>query len=111
MSNDERPLDEILANTAWMRRLALRLVTDAAERDELVQEAWLRALTARAAVGERSRPWLSGVMRNLARMELPRRRGGGGAKRRRARRSAGRRRREERADAASRSSAAGRRRS
>src|SRR5690242_3621987 len=61
-------VEEVLAQSAWIRRLADRLVADAAERDDVVQDAWIEALqhgqTARAL-----RPWLAGVLRNLVRME------------------------------------------
>jgi RNA polymerase sigma factor (sigma-70 family) len=83
--NDELPLDDILTNTAWMRRLAQRLVADAAERDDVVQDAWLEALV-HAPRAENVRPWLAAVVRNVAFMKL--------------RSGARRRRREERADAA-----------
>ena len=69
--DESRPtIDEILAQAAWMRRLAVRLVSDAAERDDLVQEAWLRALEGDAPGSAPLAPWLFGVMRNVARMEL-----------------------------------------
>jgi DNA-directed RNA polymerase specialized sigma24 family protein len=70
-------LDGILANTAWIRRLARRLVADAAERDEVVQQVWLAALT-QAPRADELRPWLAGVLRNVARMRLR-----GGERRRR----------------------------
>jgi RNA polymerase sigma factor (sigma-70 family) len=59
-------LPDLLAEGAWARRLAARLVR-ADDADDLVQDTW-------AAVGERPVPsgvsprqWLAGVMRNLAR--------------------------------------------
>jgi RNA polymerase sigma factor (sigma-70 family) len=37
-------VEEVLAHSAWIRRLARRLVADAADRDDVVGEAWLNAL-------------------------------------------------------------------
>lgn len=66
-NDDDAPLGDILANTAWMRRLAQRLVADAAERDDVVQAAWLQALV-HASATPNVRPWLAAVVRNVARM-------------------------------------------
>ena len=41
--NDWTP-DALAADTAWMARLARRLIHDAAAADDLVQEAWMIAL-------------------------------------------------------------------
>jgi RNA polymerase sigma factor (sigma-70 family) len=61
-------VEDVLAQSAWIRRLAGRLVADAAHRDDVVQDAWIEALqhgqSARAL-----RPWLAGVLRNLVRMD------------------------------------------
>jgi len=61
--------DLVLENLAWVRALARRLVEDVAEADDLVQEAWLAARGREpASTGERGvRPWLGGVVRNVAR--------------------------------------------
>ncbi|MCU1281534.1 MAG: hypothetical protein JWM53_5080 [bacterium] len=64
-------LDDILGQTAWIRGLARRLVTDAAERDDVVQQAWVEALR-KERRPQALRPWLFGVVRNVARMELRR---------------------------------------
>ena len=66
--NDDT-LGDILANTAWMRRLAQRLVADAAERDEVVQAVWVQALL-HAPATENLRPWLAAVLRNVVRMRF-----------------------------------------
>src|SRR5262249_53239839 len=61
-------VEDVLAQSAWIRRLARRLVADAASRDDVVQDAWIEALrhgqSARAL-----RPWLAGGLRNLVRMD------------------------------------------
>ena len=67
VNDDASPLGDILANTVWMRRLAQRLVADAAERDEVVQAVWLQALL-HAPATQNPRPWLAAVLRNVVRM-------------------------------------------
>ena len=69
MADSDLTLDEVLAQTVWLRRLAHHLVRDEAERDDVVQEAWIEALkknTRPRAV----RPWMFGLVRNVARMRL-----------------------------------------
>ncbi|HEY2747480.1 MAG TPA: sigma-70 family RNA polymerase sigma factor, partial [Polyangia bacterium] len=66
---DSDELDDVLAQTAWLRRLARRLVADEAERDDLVQQAWLEVLRARSRP-RAARAWMFGVLRNLVRMRL-----------------------------------------
>ncbi|HEX4456323.1 MAG TPA: sigma-70 family RNA polymerase sigma factor, partial [Polyangia bacterium] len=61
-------LDQVLANMAWLRRLARRLVADAAARDDVVQRVWLQAIVGQPAVGQALRPWLAGVLKNVVRM-------------------------------------------
>src|SRR5262245_64777144 len=63
-----RPLDptELLVQRAWMRRFAAALA--GAEGEDLVQEAWVRVLTARAPALAQPRAWLASVLRNAARM-------------------------------------------
>jgi RNA polymerase sigma-70 factor (ECF subfamily) len=82
MADDGLQLEEVLAHSAWIRRLAQRLVADAADRDDVVQDAWLEAVQ-HAPRARALQPWLSGVLRNVARMD---------------RRSAGRRRARETVD-------------
>ncbi len=68
MSSAERILAE---HSAWVRRLALRLADDAHHADDLVQDAWIRALDAeRGAAVREPRRWLSRVLRNLALQHL-----------------------------------------
>src|SRR5690242_9001913 len=71
MDDRDRTLDDILQQGAWVRSLARRLVTDVAERDDVVQQVWLEALQ-KGRTARSVRPWLFGVARNIARMELRR---------------------------------------
>jgi RNA polymerase sigma factor (sigma-70 family) len=58
---------ELLAQAAWARRLARRLVADEARADDLVQQAWLAALQRRSdAIRASARGWFGGVLRNVA---------------------------------------------
>lgn len=61
--------DELLANLAWMRGLAARLVSSSGDAEDLAQEAALRALSspaARGLSGPRLRAWLARAVRGLA---------------------------------------------
>src|SRR5262245_9621332 len=58
---------ELVAEQAWLRRLARHLVQDAAVADDLVQDANLAALDERTRRGP-LKPWLAQVLRNLWRM-------------------------------------------
>jgi len=61
---------ELLSQQAWLRNLAATLVRDQAERDDLVQEAWLAALRTPGLEGKRDlRQWLGAVLRNRWRSE------------------------------------------
>ncbi len=66
MSSATRPhLDQLLSHRAWAKRLALRLARDEHAANDLVQDAWLAALSnppERAGL----RAWLRSVMRNRA---------------------------------------------
>ena len=60
-------VEDLLEHAAWVRGVAYALVRDASTADDLVQETWLAALR-RPPDGDRPlRPWLAGVVRNLAR--------------------------------------------
>jgi RNA polymerase sigma-70 factor (ECF subfamily) len=59
---------DILQHAAWVRRLALALVRDPDDADELAQETWKAALSRPPREAGPLRPWLGGVARNLARM-------------------------------------------
>src|SRR5438067_5803769 len=71
MDDRDQTLDDILGQTAWIRGLARRLVTDAAERDDVVQQAWVETLR-KGRRARALRPWLFGVVRNVARTALRR---------------------------------------
>ena len=57
---------ELVQHTAWVRRLALALVGREDVADDLVQETWLVALRSPPDTDRPVRPWLAGVLRNLA---------------------------------------------
>lgn len=58
--------EELARHARWIRRLAGALLRDEAAAEDLVQEAWLAALTNPPKEG-RLRPWLRQVARNFAR--------------------------------------------
>jgi RNA polymerase sigma factor (sigma-70 family) len=59
-------VDDLLANAAWTRRLALNLMSDRDQADDLVQETWIAALRAQPDQSQSLRPWLARVLRNRA---------------------------------------------
>lgn len=71
MDDRDQTIEDVLGQTAWIRGLARRLVTDAAERDDVVQQVWIETLR-KGRRARALRPWLFGVMRNVARTELRR---------------------------------------
>lgn len=60
--------EALLADFAWVRELALRLVRDPGTADDVAQEAWLAGARRLRRVGHAPRWWLGGVVRNLARL-------------------------------------------
>lgn len=58
--------EALLAQSAWMRRLAASLVRDAESADELVQDAWVATLRSPPREAERLRPFLGRVLQRLA---------------------------------------------
>src|SRR5687767_8996252 len=60
--------DDVLTNADWVNRLARALVADPAEAADLAQDAWEAALTGAPAAHGPLGAWLTGVVRNLARM-------------------------------------------
>ncbi|MFT3698500.1 MAG: sigma-70 family RNA polymerase sigma factor [Kofleriaceae bacterium] len=70
MASDPNEISQgdILQHAEWVRRLALALVRNSDEADELSQETWTAALARPPREAGPLRPWLGGVARNLARM-------------------------------------------
>jgi RNA polymerase sigma factor (sigma-70 family) len=64
---DLATLDELLEHAGWTRALAVRLLGDADDADDVVQETWLSALRVPPQRRHALRPWLATVVRNLAR--------------------------------------------
>ena len=64
---DPRPLDELLAHTAWIRRVATSLVREPADIDDVVQGTLLAGLQHPPAPDSRLGAWLGSVARNLVR--------------------------------------------
>jgi len=62
-------LDELAAETGWLRRLASSLVKDPAAADDLVQDAYVVAAAHAPRDGRPLRPWLVRVLVNLTRMQ------------------------------------------
>ncbi len=62
-----RSVDQLLANVEGMRRLARRLVGDAAAADDVTQDALVVAMTRRPRHGGNLKGWLNGIVRNVAR--------------------------------------------
>ena len=58
----EHESEALLIHAGWVRRLALALVRDPAEADDLVQDTWLAAV--RHAPERAPRSWLERVLRN-----------------------------------------------
>lgn len=56
-------LDALLREDDWLRRMARKLVGDSHASEDLVQDAWVAAISR----GRSERPWLFGVLRNLRR--------------------------------------------
>jgi RNA polymerase sigma-70 factor (ECF subfamily) len=78
-------IESLLRDEGWVRALARRLVRDASEADDLVQEAWLAARRGPAEAAVAPKRWLAAVLRNEARQ-----RARGDARRARRERSAAR---------------------
>jgi RNA polymerase sigma-70 factor (ECF subfamily) len=66
--SDEFTLEALLAEAAWLRRLALTLARDEDEAADLVQETWIAAWKRRPDTRRPVKPWLAKVARDLLRM-------------------------------------------
>lgn len=60
--------DELLAHNDFLLSLARRLVLDEHRAADITQKTWLAALQHPPAEGRPAAPWLSAIMRNMARM-------------------------------------------
>lgn len=63
---DTNELEAILSDRAFLRRLARSLIADEHRAEDVVQEAWVRALERGPAEVGAARNWLARVVRNLA---------------------------------------------
>jgi len=63
------PVERLLAERTWLRRLAGALVRDASRSEDLVQDAYVAALERAPSSLKSPRAWLGTVVRNLARNE------------------------------------------
>lgn len=59
------PIERVLAQRDWVRRLARGLVTNAADQDDVEQETWLRTLRQPPHEGGSIRSWLARVVRSV----------------------------------------------
>lgn len=69
-STQTSSLSELLSHSEWLRVLARRLVADEAAADDLVQETWLAVMKNPPLADRPARPWLAGVLRNLAKLRF-----------------------------------------
>lgn len=60
--------EALLAEAAWLKRLALTLAGDADDADDLVQESWIAAWRREPDTSRPLRPWLGKVLRDRSRM-------------------------------------------
>src|SRR3569833_3142167 len=65
---DAISLEDILQHAERVRRVALALVRNSDDANDLAQETWEAALTRPPREAGPLRPWLVGVARNLSRM-------------------------------------------
>lgn len=64
----DRSAEELLVHAGWLRALALRLVRDHDDADDLVQDTWVATLHRTPERSESERSWLAKVMLNRLRM-------------------------------------------
>lgn len=60
--------EQLLADAAWLRRLAITLAGNEADAEDLVQQSWIAAWRKKPDSDRPLRPWLSKVVRDLAGM-------------------------------------------
>lgn len=61
--------EQLLADAAWLKRLAVTLAGNEADADDLVQESWIAAWSREPDSERPLRPWLAKVVRDLAGMK------------------------------------------
>ena len=61
-------LERLMSQLSWLKRLAIALVRDESDANDLVQETWLIAAEHAPTDGRPLKPWLSRVALNLVRM-------------------------------------------
>jgi RNA polymerase sigma factor (sigma-70 family) len=61
-------VEDLIGHGAWARNLAAHLVRDSASADDLAQEAWMAGAAGALPEKVSVRAWMTGVLRNLARM-------------------------------------------
>src|SRR5919205_300691 len=61
------PVEDLLANSEWLPRLAAYLVHDGPDADDAVQSSWEAALRSPPDRHRPIRPWLAQVLRNTVR--------------------------------------------
>lgn len=66
--SDVLPPEKLLADAAWLKRLALTLAGDADDADDLVQDSWIAAWQRQPDASRSLRPWLAKVARDIAGM-------------------------------------------
>ena len=59
--------EQLMAEMAWVRRLARALVRDDTAAEDIAQDTWIVAAAQRPAEDRPLRPWLARVVRNLVR--------------------------------------------
>lgn len=67
MVNASATLEQLVADSNWLRRLAVALVRDEATADDIVQDTYSIAATQAPTDGRPMRPWLARVLSNRAR--------------------------------------------
>ncbi|HEV7556583.1 MAG TPA: sigma-70 family RNA polymerase sigma factor [Kofleriaceae bacterium] len=67
MSESPTP-DQLLADMAWLKRLAIALAGNEDDADDLVQQSWIAAWQRAPDANRPLRPWLAKVIRDLAGM-------------------------------------------
>src|SRR6187455_38503 len=67
MANASATLEQLVADSNWLHRLAVALVKDQATADDLVQDTYAIAATQPPADGQPVRPWLARVLWNRVR--------------------------------------------